>query len=130
MKIGVQPDKVTLAGRNTYQRFLVIGYTADGRALLANDMHLGIRVPNTWYRVSIVRPAHQGANQGGNQGGSLRVTGVTLPGTPLVAVGSNGHVAWGFTNTGADTQDLFIERVDPGDPTRYLTPDGSARFAR
>ncbi|HSN85138.1 MAG TPA: penicillin acylase family protein, partial [Thermoanaerobaculia bacterium] len=65
-------------------------HTADGRALLADDMHLGIRVPNTWYRVSIVRP--DGA------GGSIRVTGVTLPGTPLVAVGSNGHVAWGFTN--------------------------------
>ncbi|HSG38129.1 MAG TPA: penicillin acylase family protein, partial [Thermoanaerobaculia bacterium] len=58
-------------------------HTADGRALLADDMHLGIRVPNTWYRASLVWP--DGA------GGTHRMTGVTLPGTPAVVVGSNGH---------------------------------------
>ena len=49
-------------------------------------------------------------------------------GLPAVVLGHNGAIAWGFTNTGADTQDLFIERVDPEDPTRYLTPDGAAPF--
>ena len=96
-------------------------HTADGHALLANDMHLGIRVPNTWYRASIVRP--DGA------GGSLRITGVTLPGTPLVAVGSNGHVAWGFTNSYGDWTDLVELEVDPGNPGVYRTPQGPRRFA-
>lgn len=95
-------------------------HTADGRALLADDMHLGISVPNTWYRVSIVRP--DGA------GGSIRVTGVTLPGTPLVAVGSNGHVAWGFTNSYGDWTDLILLEVDPRRPDVYRTPEGLKWF--
>lgn len=97
-------------------------HTADGRALLADDMHLGIRVPNTWYRVSIVRP--DGA------GGSIRVTGVTLPGTPLVAVGSNGHVAWGFTNSYGDWTDLVLLEVDPRRPEVYRTPQGLKWFTK
>ena len=59
----------------------------------------------------------------------LELVGATLPGLPAVVLGHNGAIAWGFTNTGADTQDLFIERVDPEDPTRYLTPGGAAPFA-
>ena len=57
------------------------------------------------------------------------MVGATLPGIPAVVLGHNGAIAWGFTNTGADTQDLFIERVDPEDPSRYLTPGGAAPFA-
>jgi len=75
--------------------------TASGAALLANDMHLGLRVPNTWYRASLVFPATNGQ-------GETRLTGVTLPGAPLVVAGSNGHIAWGFTNAYADTADLVI----------------------
>ncbi|HEV2844927.1 MAG TPA: penicillin acylase family protein, partial [Thermoanaerobaculia bacterium] len=80
-------------------------HSADGRALLANDMHLDIRVPNTWYRASFARP--DGA------GGTLRMTGVTLPGVPAIVVGSNGHVAWGFTNSYGDWTDLVELEVDP-----------------
>ena len=47
---------------------------------------------------------------------------------PVVVLGHNGRAAWGFTNTGADTQDLFLEKLDPEDPARYLTPDGYRRF--
>jgi penicillin amidase len=47
---------------------------------------------------------------------------------PGIVLGHNGHIAWGFTTTGADTQDLFVERIDPADPDRYLTPHGSAPF--
>jgi penicillin amidase len=95
-------------------------HTADGRALLANDMHLGIRIPNTWYRASIVRP--DGA------GGEIRITGVSLPGTPAIAVGSNGHVAWGFTNSYGDWSDLIVLEVDPRNPDVYRTPEGLRRF--
>lgn len=95
--------------------------TASGGALLANDMHLAINVPNIWYRASLVV-------SGGSE--PLTMTGVTLPGLPSVVVGSNGSVAWGFTNTGGDWSDLVFVEPDPRDPDRYLTPSGSQAFTR
>jgi len=85
--------------------------TASGRALVANDMHLGLRVPNVWYRARLV-VTESGAD----------VTGVMLPGAPLVVAGSNGRVAWGFTNSYGDYIDLV--RLEPAGPGQYLTPDG------
>ncbi len=68
---------------------------AGGAALLANDMHLDHGMPNTWYRASLVWA-------------DRRVTGLTLPGTPAMIVGSNGRVAWGFTNSYADASDVIM----------------------
>jgi penicillin G amidase len=96
-------------------------HTAHGGALLANDMHLGISVPNTWYRASLVFP---GAD------GERRVTGVTLPGVPFVVAGSNGHVAWGFTNSEGDWADLVLLEPDPENPEAYLTPEGPRLLER
>lgn len=90
-------------------------HTASGRGLLANDMHLGLQVPSIWFRASLRR-------------GGRHVTGVSLPGTPLIVVGSNGHVAWGFTNSYGDWMDLIVLEVDPEDGSRYLTPDGWRAF--
>lgn len=92
-------------------------HTASGRALLANDMHLGLRVPNTWYRLRLVLPET-----------GLDITGVSLPGVPLIAAGSNGHIAWGFTNSYGDWVDLVKLRPHPRDPDRYLTPQGYRAF--
>ena len=86
-------------------------HTATGAALVANDMHLAINVPNIWYRASMVVPDPRAPGE------TLRMTGVTLPGLPSVVVGSNGHVAWGFTNTGGDWSDLVIVEPDPRDRT-------------
>jgi penicillin amidase len=91
-------------------------HTASGVALVANDMHLGISVPNIWYRASIVFPDERGD--------TMRMTGVTLPGLPSLVVGSNGHVAWGFTNTGGDWSDLIVIDPDPRSPSHYLSPRG------
>lgn len=90
-------------------------HSASGAAILANDMHLTIAVPIIWYRASF---AFEGE----------RVTGVTLPGIPPLVAGSNGHVAWGLTNTGGDWSDLVRIEPDPRDPAKYLTPDGSKAF--
>jgi penicillin G amidase len=90
-------------------------FTADGGALIANDMHLGIRVPNTWYRAAWEWPGH-------------RMYGVTLPGVPAMVVGSNTYVAWGFTNTYADWSDIVLLETDPHKPDEYRTPDGWRRF--
>lgn len=73
--------------------------TRDGRAIVADDMHLGLRAPNIWFRARLRYPDPQAA------GGRVDVTGFTLPGLPAVVVGSNGHVAWGFTNSYGDFMD-------------------------
>jgi penicillin amidase len=96
--------------------------TADGRAMVADDMHLGIRVPHIWYRASLVW------NDQAEPAKERRITGVTLPGTPGVIVGSNGHVAWGFTNSEGDWVDVVLVDVDPNDKNKYLTPDGPREF--
>ena len=98
--------------------------TEDGGALLANDMHLTIRVPNTWYRASLEWPDPSAP------GVPHRVTGVTLPGVPAIVVGSNTHVAWGFTNTYADWSDIVLLEVDRSRPDQYRTPDGWRTFER
>lgn len=80
--------------------FAVAGaLTRDGRAILADDMHLGLRAPNLWFRARL-RYADARA-----PGGKVDVAGFTLPGLPAVVVGSNGHVAWGFTNGYIDAAD-------------------------
>jgi penicillin amidase len=94
--------------------------TATGGALIANDMHLGLRMPNTWYRVRLrwVSPNSP----------AVDVTGVTLPGAPAVVAGSNGHIAWGFTNSYGDYQELVTVVPDPDDSRRYKTADSSEAF--
>jgi penicillin amidase len=86
-----------------------------GKPLLANDPHLGLSAPALWYFAHLSAPG-------------LNVIGATLPGLPLVVLGRNDRIAWGFTNTAPDVQDLFIEQVDEDHPARYRTPDGWANF--
>src|SRR5262249_28475109 len=68
-----------------------------------------------WYLVRIETP-------------TLRLVGATAPGVPLLIIGHNGHVAWSFTTTQADTQDLFREQTITGDEAHYVTPQGPAAF--
>lgn len=91
-------------------------------AIMANDMHLSIGVPIIWYRASMVFPDPMAPST------NERITGVTLPGIPSLVVGSNGHVAWGFTNSGGDWSDLVRIEPDPRDSRKYLTPDGPKPF--
>ena len=79
--------------------------TRDGRAIVADDMHLGLRAPNIWFRARLRYADARAA------GGKVDVSGFTLPGLPAVVVGSNGHVAWGFTNSYIDSADW--ERLQP-----------------
>jgi penicillin amidase len=110
---GLATDAPPLKGSNAW----VVGpsKTWDGRAILANDMHLSLRVPNIWYRAEI-------------RYGDVRLTGFTLPGVPLMVAGSNGNVAWGFTNIEGDFLDLVSLELDPDDSGKYRTPQGFARF--
>lgn len=108
--IDPQNDSSVLFGSNG---FALAGLrTADGGALLANDMHLRLRLPNVWYRASLIFP-HPVSKE------ALRITGVTLPGAPVVVAGSNGHIAWGFTNANADVSDLVLLDISTIDPSIY-----------
>jgi penicillin G amidase len=86
---------------NSNNWVLAGGKTKSGRPILANDPHLQIEFPSVWYEIHLVAP-------------DLDVVGVTIPGVPFVALGHNARIAWGMTATGADVQDLVIERVDVG----------------
>jgi penicillin amidase len=90
-----------------------------GSAIVANDMHLGIRVPNTWFRATF---EYQSDNNK-----AIKVTGLTLPGTPNIIAGSNGNIAWGFTNSYGDWSDIIILDTN-ADKSQYLTPAGYQDF--
>ena len=97
---GGRPRATRTKGTPGSNNFAVAGnLTADGRAILANDMHLGLRAPNLWFRARLRYPDPQAP------GGRVDVQGVSLPGLPAIIVGSNGHVAWGFTNSYGDYLD-------------------------
>lgn len=86
----------------------------SGGALLASDPHLGFQAPILWYLVRIDLP-----------GGRFRA-GATSPGVPMVVIGRNERLAWGFTTTHSDTQDVFVERI--AGTAGYETPDGPRPF--
>lgn len=89
--------------------------TASHHAMLANDMHLALSVPNIWYRATLCYE-------------DVKISGVTLPGLPGVIIGSNDHIAWGFTNVSGDFLDLVQLEIDPTDPDSYKTPQGWTQF--
>ena len=90
-------------------------HSQSGKPILANDPHLGFATPGVWYLARIETPQET-------------IAGVTSPGEPMIVIGHNTHIAWGFTTTGGDVEDVFVEKLDPADPTHYLTPDGSQAF--
>jgi penicillin amidase len=91
-----------------------------GGAIVGNDMHLMLGLPNTWYRAVFDYP--------GKGGGNWRVAGVTLPGLPAMVAGSNGHVAWGFTVAYADCFELVPLERDSADARRFKL-DGAWQLA-
>lgn len=85
-------------------------HTVDGSALLANDPHLAPSMPGIWYELELIGPG-------------LHVAGLCLPGVPLVMIGHNEDLAWGFTTSMVDSQDLFVERPT-ADGQGVERPDG------
>jgi len=81
-------------------------HTATGKPLLANDTHLELTIPSIWYEVHLTAPG-------------WNAKGFTLPGGPMVIIGHNERIAWGFTNNGADVQDLYVETFNPAAPDEY-----------
>jgi penicillin G amidase len=93
--------------------------TTTGSPLLANDPHLASQTPTIFYLVHMVF---------GHGGEARQLVGGSLPGTPLVLVGRNDRVAWGLTTANLDSQDLYVEKINPDDESQYLAPDGWRSF--
>lgn len=80
--------------------------SASGKPILANDPHLVNSLPSVFYLATL-------------KGDKLNVTGATFPGLPFVVIGKNSHIAWGLTNMMADTQDVFLEKINPANAHQY-----------
>jgi penicillin G amidase len=106
------PSGIEGVGSNNW---VVAGsHTTTGKPLLANDPHLKITTPALWYFARI--------EVGGDK--PYKVAGATMPGLPGVVLGQNEHIAWGFTNTAPDVQDLYLEKLNPTDRSQVQTPSG------
>ncbi|HLF58794.1 MAG TPA: penicillin acylase family protein [Alphaproteobacteria bacterium] len=111
---GAIPDSLPKASASN--SWVVDGrHSASGKPELANDPHLHLEAPGVWYLARVEAPG-------------LMLAGATAPGVPLMIAGHNASVAWGFTSSYIDSQDLFIERVDESDSSRYAAPSGILPF--
>ena len=113
---GIPEALVPASGEASHAWALSGKLTASGKPILANDPHLGFVAPGLWYPARIEAPG-------------IDVVGVTAPGVPLHVFGHNGRIAWAMTNGGADTSDLYLERLSASSPGHYDTPGGPRPFA-
>jgi penicillin amidase len=112
---GTDEHSDKLPGSNS---FAVGGSLAAGAALVANDMHLDLRVPNIWFRARLIYPNSR------RTGLINDISGASLPGTPAIAVGSNRKIAWSFTNSYGDLADWVRVIHHPADAARYRSSTG------
>lgn len=113
---GQRPCAECVAGSNGWA---VSGTrTASGKPMLSNDMHFALQAPGVWYEADLEAPLPAPL-------AAFHAAGVTLPGVPFIIAGHNDHVAWGFTNLGADIQDVYVEHTR-GTPSgaQYQTAAG------
>ncbi len=111
--VSMARDAGTVEGKGSNNWVLAGSHTISGKPLLANDPHLGLGAPAIWYFARLQSRAS-----------GMDVMGASLPGLPFIVLGRTAQVAWGFTNTGPDVQDVYIERINPANPQQYQTPDG------
>jgi penicillin amidase len=113
------PDRFTLPATASNAWAVDGAHSTTGAPLLAGDPHLGFSMPGPWYLARIDTPAATLAP-------ATTLAGATAPGVPFMVLGHNRSIAWSFTTTGADVQDLFVET--PVGADQYQTPDGPRPF--
>jgi len=92
-------------------------HSVSGKPILENDPHLTYTSPSIWYLAEVKTPG-------------LWLAGGMIPGMPFIAIGHNGRVGWGMTETGGDVEDVFIEKIDPANRDRYIAPNGTLPFGK
>ena len=111
--VAMAGDAGTVEGKGSNNWVVAGSHTTSGKPLLANDPHLGLGAPAIWYFARLQSKAS-----------GMDVMGASFPGLPFIVLGRTAKVAWGFTNTGPDVQDLYIEKINPTNPKQYQMPDG------
>ncbi len=98
-----------LHGNQVHSNFWIVSgkHSRSGKPILANDYHMPFLLPSLWYELHLV-------------GDGIDAMGITLPGYPTIVAGHNRDIAWGATTTGADSQDVFQEKLNPQNPDEYL----------
>ena len=113
-------DLVWPTGITASNNWVVSGSrTKSGKVLLANDPHLGLTAPSIWY-LSHLSWEREGEKQ--------NLIGASLPSIPLILLGRTDHIAWGFTTSNLDSQDIYLEQINPENDNEYLTDDGWQPF--
>jgi penicillin G amidase len=115
--VTLSRDVGNIEGKGSNNWVVAGSNSTSGKPLLANDPHLGLGAPAIWYFARLQSKAS-----------GMDVIGASLPGLPSIVLGRTAKVAWGFTNTGPDVQDLYIERINPANPAQYQTPEGWKDF--
>lgn len=113
--IPTQIGQNLLGGRSASNAWAIKNSGTNSAPILANDPHLDLGSPSLWYL------AHVDA-------GETAIAGATVPGIPFFVLGQNKQLAWGLTSAAADVQDVFLEKLDPANSSRYVTTDGPAPF--
>lgn len=115
-------DAGTSEGKGSNAWVVAGSHTTSGKPLLANDPHLGLSAPAIWYFTRLQAPASATSP-------ALDVMGASLPGLPFIVLGRTRSVAWGFTNTGPDVQDLYLEQINPDNPNEYRLADVNGQIS-
>ena len=114
--LAIAPESLNHRGLGSNNWAVGPSRSASGKVMVANDPHLDNRIlPGTWHPVGLFSPG-------------IQAVGAALPGMPGIMVGRTQHVAFGVTNAYGDVQDLYIETIDPKDPSHYLNGGQSVPF--
>jgi penicillin amidase len=125
------PDPFTMPSSASNEWAVDGRHTATGAPLLAGDPHLAFSFPGIWYLARIDIPARTAPPPTSASAAPIQLparvlAGATAPGVPFLVIGRNEKIAWTFTTTGADVQDIFVET--PAGPGEYQSPDGPKPF--
>ncbi len=81
--------------------------TKSGKAIFANDTHIGYSQPSVWFEAYMEYPGNS-------------IYGYYLAGVPFPIMGHNSHLAWGLTIFPLDNMDLYYETTNPDNSNQYL----------
>ena len=90
-------------------------HSASGGALLAGDPHLHLTLPAIWFQLSMDSPGYH-------------ASGVSIPGTPIVLIGHNQHIAWSLTDAQDQQTFFYEEKEDSAHPGQYFWNGGWKKY--
>jgi penicillin amidase len=106
-RLSALPDGLVAHGGESNNWAVAPSRTATGGALLAGDPHLHLTLPSIWFQLTVDSPGYHAA-------------GVSIPGTPVVLIGHNRHIAWSLTDAQNQQTFFYNEQEDAAHPGMYM----------